>query len=442
MHGKRDLDQIQWVGFDFGTTNSAIATAPAAGEPRLFGFPTRDGARTTFPSVLYFDPRRQGTRQAPPIAGFPAIERYLDAEPKGRFIQSLKTFLPDRSFDGTAIGGQKFTLEKLIALIVGHMIDEIGPAWPAPRRVILGRPVHYSNDRDADANAFAADRVARAVRLAGIEEIVFEYEPVAAAYAYEQRLNRDERILIGDFGGGTSDFTIVSIGPGVRGAGRSASDIIGTDGVALAGDAFDRKIVRHLVAPRLGLGDDFISPPRNVLPVPSWPYERLERWHHLSFLKSSETLEMLSRVQHGAVSPERIEAFVFLIENELGYELHESVRRAKFELSAGLETEFFFESHPVAIRTTVTRADFEGWIAEELDAIGSCVDRLIGDSTLAFADIDRVFLTGGSSFVPAVRQIFVDRFGGDKISGGEELTSVATGLSLRAREQWPAPSST
>ena len=124
---------------------------------------------------------------------------------------------------------------------------------------------------------------------------MFEYEPVAAAYAYEARLQRDERILIGDFGGGTSDFTIISVGPGVRRRGRRASDIIGTDGVPIAGDAFDKRIIRNLVAPRLGMGGEYLSPPNKFLPVPSWPYERLERWHYLSFLKSPSTLEMLER---------------------------------------------------------------------------------------------------------------------------------------------------
>ena len=251
------------------------------------------------------------------------------------------------------------------------------------------------------------------------------------------RLNRDERILIGDFGGGTSDFTIISVGPGVRGRGRRPSDIIGTDGVPIAGDAFDRRIIRNLIAPRLGLGGEYLSPPDKFLPVPSWPYERLERWHHLSFLKSPQTLEMLERVQRTASTPERLEAFVLLIKNELGYQLHEAVQRTKFELSATTESEFSFISGPVTIRKRVTRADFERWIGEELAAIGGCVDRLMAASGVRFDGIDRVFLTGGSSFVPAVRQIFFDRFSEDKVTGGEELTSVATGLALRAREEWP-----
>jgi hypothetical chaperone protein len=224
----------------------------------------------------------------------------------------------------------------------------------------------------------------------------------------------------------------------VRERGRRASDIISTDGVPIAGDAFDKRIIRHLVAPRLGMGGEYLSPPSKFLPVPSWPYERLERWHHLSFLKSPSTLDMLERVQRTASTPERLEAFLLLITHELGYQLHEAVQRTKFELSTTTEAEFSFESGPVTIRKTVTRADFERWIAEELAAMAGCVDRLMATSGLAFADIDRVFLTGGSSFVPAVKQIFVDRFGDENVTGGDELTSVATGLSLRAREQWPA----
>ena len=423
---------MMWVGVDFGTTNSAVAFVDASGAARLAQFPSTHGPRPTFPSVLYFEPKM------PSVAGSAAIERYLASETKGRFIQSLKAYLADRTFEGTGIGAQHYTLEKLIALIGKHMGNQLGfAAWPAPRRIILGRPVHFSNPPDPELDAFATGRLLAAIRLAGFDEIVFEYEPVAAAYAYEARLQRDERILIGDFGGGTSDFTIISVGPEVRQRGRRASDIIGTDGVPIAGDAFDKRIIRNLVAPRLGMGGEYLSPPNKFLPVPSWPYERLERWHYLSFLKSPSTLAMLERVQRTASTPERLEAFLLLITNELGYQLHEAVQRTKFDLSAGTESEFAFESGPVTIRKKVTRADFATWIADELASMSECVDRLMAASGLVFGDIDRVFLTGGSSFVPAVRRIFVERFGDGKVTGGEELTSVATGLALRAREQWP-----
>ena len=130
------------------------------------------------------------------------------------------------------------------------------------------------------------------------------------------------------------------------------------------------------------MGGEYLSPPDKFLPVPSWPYERLERWHYLSFLKSPSTLEMLERIRRTASTPERLEAFLLLIKNELGYQLHEAVQRTKFELSTATESEFAFESGPVTIRKKVTRADFEKWIAEELASMSGCVDRLMAASGL------------------------------------------------------------
>jgi hypothetical chaperone protein len=215
----------RWIGVDFGTTNSAVAIADES-SAHLVPFSSAAGPRPTFPSVLYFE------RRSHSVAGAAAIEHYLASEAKGRFIQSLKAYLGDKTFEGTGIGSQHYTLEKLIALIAKHMSEELGFAsWPKPRRIVLGRPVHFSLPADPELDAFAADRLLAAIGMAGFDEIVFEYEPVAAAYAYEARLQRDELILIGDFGGGTSDFTIISVGPGVRARGRRPSDIVGTDGV-------------------------------------------------------------------------------------------------------------------------------------------------------------------------------------------------------------------
>ena len=425
------------AGLDFGTTNSAVARVQD-GDAVLAAFETVHGPTHTFPSIIHFERlhHESGTRTTS-SAGPRGIERYLQAEDKGRLIQSLKAYLADRRFDGTAVFNQRYSLEDMIALILRHLLADAARSFGAmPSRVVVGRPVHFSNARNEADDEFALSRLLAAVTRCGFEEIVFEYEPVAAAYSYEQTLQRDELILIGDFGGGTSDFSILHVGPEVRRRGRTKKDILGSDGVAVAGDAFDRQIIRRLVAPRLGMGSDYLSPPNKFLPVPSWPYERLERWHHLSFLNTAKNLEMLKRVQKTAVIPERLEAFVHLIQGELGYQHHEAVRRTKFELSAQTESVFEFNCASIAISKKVAREEFEEWIEPDVRLMAACVDRLLDATGVRPGDVDHVFLTGGSSFVPAVRRIFVDRFGLPKITGGEELTSVATGLALRADEQW------
>ncbi len=448
------------LGLDFGTTNSAIATVDGS-EPLLAVFSSAGGMTHTFPSILYFERLREGTvTRLTSAAGPKALEHYLEAEEKGRLIQSLKAYLGDRRFDGTAVFSKRYSLEEMIALIVRHLLIDASSSivdrpssivshsdnrrstmddrrsTTIPSRVVVGRPVHFSNAQNDEDDAFALGRLREAIAQCGFTDIVFEYEPVAAAYSYEQKLDRDELILIGDFGGGTSDFSVLRVGPTQRHRGRTPEDIIGTDGVAVAGDAFDKQIIRKLVAPRLGLGSEYFSPPGKFLPVPSWPYERLERWHHLSFLNTAKNLEMLEKLRRSAIIPERLEAFVHLIKSEMGFRLHEAVRRTKFELSTQTEALFEFHCEPVSISKTVTRLDFEKWIDPEVQQMAGCVDRLLNATGVSAHDIDHVFLTGGSSFVPAVRNIFVERFGLDKITGGEELTSVATGLSLCASKQF------
>ncbi len=204
--------------------------------------------------------------------------------------------------------------------------------------------------------------------------------------------------------------------------------------LALAGDAFDAKIVRHLVSPALGAGTQMRSM-KKILPVPSWVYAKLERWHHLSFLRAHDVMNMLRSVKAQALEPEKIEGLIHLIDEDLGYHLHRAVQQAKCALSSQTEAEFYFAHGGIELRAVVERAAFERWIAEELNQIAVCVDALLTSSGVRTKDVDMVFLTGGSSFIPAVRRIFETRFGKTRIQTGNEFTSVARGLALKARAQ-------
>jgi hypothetical chaperone protein len=169
-----------------------------------------------------------------------------------------------------------------------------------------------------------------------------------------------------------------------------------------------------------------------VLPVPRWLYAHLERWHHLSFLKSPPTLALLADLESEALEPERLRAFRRLVREDRGFHVYRAIEAAKHELSRQSESRVRYRDEAFALDAVVARRDFETWIALELERIEASVDEALASAGCADARIDRVFLTGGSALVPAVRHIFERRFGGDKLRGGEELTSVASGLALRA----------
>ncbi len=429
----------RFIGLDFGTTNSALSIAHADGRSELVSFPTREGPSSTFRSVLFFDPSERDPRVGVRAhAGPQALERYRDAQTPGRLIQSLKSYLATDLLRSTTVFDRNYTLEDLIALIVRGIRAQCGDALGDPSSVVkglvVGRPVRFSNADTPEDEQRALSRLRSALALAGLEDVTFEFEPVGAAYYYESRLDHDELVLIGDFGGGTSDFCLVRVGPGAK-RDPSAKRILGTEGVGLAGDVFDGEIVDAVVSPRLGKGTKYRSYlDGKEIPVPSWLYERVRRWHHLSFLRSRETLRFVKEMRDQCPDPRALTALLHLVEDDLGFDLHRAVEGTKVKLSREDRVNLRFDDDPVDIDLPVSRADFERWIAGDLALLRGCIDRLLASTGVRSAEVDRVFLTGGTSMVPAVRKIFVERFGEERLRAGDELTSVASGLALRARE--------
>lgn len=420
------------IGIDFGTTNSSIAYAVNADDVRLANFIYLGNLTEAYRSLLYLEQLKENrVNKLKSCTGPEGIERYLSAEPKGRLIQSLKSFLSSRNFHSTEVFGHRYTLEDLIARILRDLREKAEHQFGAAiRSAVVGRPVHFVGAEKDEDDSYAEMRLRSAFELAGFESVEFEMEPVAAAHHYESTLDHDELILIGDFGGGTSDFSLVHVGPTIRRRGRVPGDIVGNAGLGMAGDAFDAKIVRHLVAPHLGAGSQLRSLGK-LLTVPNWVYIRLERWHHLSLLRAKDVLDMLKSVHAQALEPEKIGALIHFIKEDLGFHLHRSVQRVKCDLSNNPAAEFRFSEGFLDMAAVVERQQFEAWISEEIEQIAQCVDSLVSASGVEAKDVDMVFLTGGSSFVPAVRHIFEARFGQERIRGGNEFTSVARGLALR-----------
>ena len=418
------------LGIDFGTTNSAVAVIDGQGSARLAHFRGNGRTSDTFRSILYFDPKPVPGAESV-FAGPLAIERYRQALHKGRFLQSLKAYLGDKNFTGTVIGGRHRTLPELIALILQRLLraaaDDLGTL---PTRAVIGRPVHFTVGRNAAEDALALERMREALKLAGITDPQFEYEPIAAAYAYQQRLTKPATVLIGDFGGGTSDFSIVRFSLGKEGL-RAIP--MAKTGVGLAGDRFDFRIIDHVVSPKLGKGSRYKSFDK-MLDFPTHYFTNFAAWHQLAIMKAGPTLRELRQLAKASDAPDEIEMLITIIEEDLGYPLYKAVSEAKLALSHEEQAQLSFNSEGIVIEAMIERADFERWIEPDLLRIDRAVEAALEQAGLAAGEIDKVFLTGGTSFVPAVRAQFEDRFGAAKIETGDQLVSIAYGLSLIGRE--------
>jgi len=400
-----------YVGIDFGTTNSAVAVADDRGEVRLVPLAGAPHWRT----VLYFEPGGGLT------AGAPAIARYLETEGDGRLIQSIKSHLASAAFSRTAIFGRRWQIDDMIAAY----LRQVRAAAPVElgRRAVVGRPVRYWGAGSPDDDARAVARMRDALAKAGFDEVVFEYEPVGAAARYAARLDREEQIVVADFGGGTTDFTVIRVPSGT---------VLATGGIGVSGDAFDARVIDAIVAPALGRGTRYRDEMGGEAPVPAWLYGHLRRWHYLSFLRDEATLRLLDRVTRGALEPARFGRLVRVVEDDLGLVLHRAVEGAKVRLSASDADRVALDA--IDLDLPIARTGFEDWIGDDLTAIEQVLDDVLARAGVAERDIDRVFATGGTSLVPVVRARLAARFGDAKLVGGEELTSVAWGLAARARQ--------
>ena len=415
------------VGIDFGTTNSAVAVADDEGAVTLLPLPAPGGGVTsTWRTILYFE-SGEDPGQVLISAGAAAIERYAQSGGQGRLIQSIKSHLASELFSGTHAAGRHYRIEELIATFLRKLRGAV--AVDLGRRAVVGRPVRYWGALTAEDEARALGRMRTALALAGFDDVSFEYEPVAAARRYAAGLDHEELVVIADFGGGTSDFSVVRVG------GQGGAEVLATSGVAVAGDAFDARLVDHVVSPSLGRGSHYQAEFGRQMPVPPWLYSNLRRWHHLSFLRSPKTTALLDKIRQGASDPSGIQRLIHIVEDDLGLPLHQAIEANKRALSNRAASPFAFDHAGISLETEVARADFDAWIAEDLAAIDEAVQEVLTRAGVAATAIQRVFATGGSSLVPAVRGALAATFGQDRLVGGDELTSVAWGLAAVAAER-------
>jgi hypothetical chaperone protein len=416
---------MKLIGVDFGTTNSVVAILEPDGSTRTQTYAVGQADLDVFRTVLCFwNEEARGRITQLHAAGPFAVQAYLDDPLESRLIMSMKTYLAQRSFTQTNILGRLFTLEQMVALFLDRLLAD----GTRDAKVVAGRPVCFAGEFADDA--FGEERLRASFQHAGFGAIDVALEPEAAGYRFARTLTAPATVLVGDFGGGTSDFSVMRFDP------RRAMRVtpLGYAGIGIAGDTFDYRIIDNVVSPLLGKGDSYAVMGKH-LPVPPEYFAGFARWHRLSLMRAPRTLREIEEVAAASTHPDRLRTLIRLIEDEMGYQLYQTVSAVKAALSRSETAMLRFAHAGFAIEREIARHEFNAWIAADLQRIAGTIDQALARANVRADEVDRVFLTGGTSFVPAVQDLFTTRFGADKVSGGGEFVSVAEGLALIGRDR-------
>jgi hypothetical chaperone protein len=412
-------------GLDFGTSNSAIGVVLDG--RRVLAPVERDA--TLIPSAVFFDYESRGRI----LFGAEGIAAYM-GRTEGRLMRALKSILGSPLIDETtALGRRKVALTDVVELFIRHLKakaeDHIGAEIDA---VVHGRPVSFV-DGDDKADAKAQGVLEAIAKRVGFRNVGFVYEPIAAAYYYEESATREEIVLIADIGGGTSDFTVVRIGPERRILSDRSSDILANAGVRVGGTDFDTLLSLDAVMPALGLGTQLIN---KDLPMPKAIYFELATWATINFTYTYRNEREVRSLVAGSREPEKTRRLLRTLNNRLGHRIAFSVEDAKIALSdrenIGIDLGFI----EGGLMTDATRPGFNRMIEQKTGRLFRTAAACIADAGLNPPDIQTIFFTGGSSRVPAVRAAISRAAPEAQPATGSDLHSVALGLTREAERRF------
>ena len=410
-------------GLDFGTSNTTLGTIEGDA-PVLVAL---EAGQTTIPSAIFYEV------DGAVLIGRRAVEAYVDGNP-GRLMRSLKSVLGTSLIDETTrLGRERTSFRDVIAYYVGAVKRRAEQASGLELRdVVHGRPVHFV-DNAPDADRKAEETLRQIAREVGFDDVTFQFEPIAAALDYERQIASEEVALIADIGGGTSDFSIVRLGPQRHGQADRSADILANDGVRIGGTDFDRQLSLGVVMPLFGFG----SPMKRAgLDVPSSYFHDLATWSSINRMYEPRVIADIRQVRQEASEPALLDRLVRAVAEQRGHTLAMEVEEAKIALSEKQRADIPLEWLEPGLNAAINRADLVSHTRRLSERIADRIKNCLAQSRLTASDIDAVFLTGGSVQLAHVRKAIQNAVPDARIVEGDTFGAVGKGLTLEALRRY------
>lgn len=405
------------LGIDFGTSNSAMAWASLQGKAKLIAL---EGDALAMPTAVFYNAEEHSTH-----FGRDAITHYLEGT-EGRLMRSLKSLLGSPLLmETTVINNQLVNFSDIITTYLAELRKRAAQhLGAAPMRVVMGRPVHFVDD-DAERDAQAESSLRQAAEAVGFTDIAFQFEPIAAALDYEQRLTRETTVLVADIGGGTSDFTVVRLGPALMHKANRADDVLATTGVHIGGTDFDQKLSLGQVMPLLGYGH--LGP--DTREVPNRVFFDLATWHLINWQYQPKAMAQAKALQTNYTDTRLHDRLMRVLTERFGHHMAHDVEQAKIRCSqANSDTTIDLSYLEANLAASLNTADLHAHLTQLLVNTVACARECVQRANLTHGKPDAIYLTGGSSALRTFQEALQNEFASVPLVEGDLFGGVASGL--------------
>ena len=445
-----------FIGFDYGTANCSVAVMQD-GAPRML---MMENGSSLLPSMLSAPTREAVSEwlyrhhQVPATGdetqallrramnynrdedievlgnsvqfGLASLKQYIDDPEEVYFVKSPKSFLGASGLKPQQVA----VFEDLVCSMMLHIRQQAqSQLQETIEQAVIGRPINFQGLGSDEANTQAVGILQRAAQRAGFRDVVFQYEPVAAGLDFEASLSEEKRVLVVDIGGGTTDCSVLLMGPQWRTRHDREQSLLGHSGCRVGGNDLDIALAFKSLMPLLGMGGE--TETGIALPIlPWWNAVAINDVPAQTDFYSSANGRLLRDLARDARDAEKVSLLYKVWQQRLSYRLVRSAEESKIALSesAQIDTHLPFISDTLA--TAISQDGLEAALNQPLTRILEQVQLALENSS---EKPDVIYLTGGSARSPLIKKALAEQLPGIPVAGGDDFGSVTAGLARWAQ---------
>lgn len=445
-----------FVGFDYGTANCSVAVI-RDDVPHLL---TMENSSTLLPSMLCAPTREAVSEwlyrhhQIPATAGetqallrramsfnreedievtansvqfgLASLGQYISDPEEVYFVKSPKSFL-----GASGLKPQQIALfEDLVCAMMLHIRQQAESQLPERiDQAVIGRPINFQGLGGDEANTQAQGILERAAKRAGFRDVVFQYEPVAAGLDFEATLSEEKRVLVVDIGGGTTDCSLLLMGPQWQAKQERSASLLGHSGCRIGGNDLDIALAFKNLMPLLGMGGQ--TGKGIALPVlPWWNAVAINDVPAQTDFYSAANGRLINELLRDAVDSDKVALLLKVWRQRLSYRLVRSAEECKIALSGQPEVNAQLPFISEELTTAISQHGLEEALNQPLQRILEQV-QLALESSQETPDV--IYLTGGSARSPIIKKALSQTLPGIPVAGGDDFGSVTAGLARWAQ---------